>query len=58
MATTEKDKEMSDPQNAQSGKPVYVDEKAESPPGNIGTDLTNGDAPAYASTNPRYWEYR
>lgn len=58
MATKLQEAEMSDAQNAQSGHPVYEDKTAEVLHGNSGTDLTNGAAPAYCYTNPRYWEYR
>lgn len=48
--------EMSDAENAQGGKPKYVDTKAQS----VGQPSYDSDlaAPAYKAMNPRYWEYR
>jgi len=49
-------KEMMQPTNAQSGEPNYIDKKAQS----VGQPAYYSDmvAPAYKTTNPRYWEYR
>jgi len=49
-------KEMSAPENAQSGEPNYIDKSAQS----VGQPAYDTDlaAPAYKTMNPRYWEYR
>lgn len=49
--------EMMNPQNAQSGKPDYIDDSAEEANSNFYPDRGQ-DAPAYVASNPRYWEYR
>lgn len=50
--------EMTNPSNAQGGKPNYVDKSAESPGKVFHSKESYPDAPAYIANNPRYWEYR
>lgn len=49
--------EMMQPTNAQGGSPNYMDETADTA-SNTFYPTRDQDAPAYKSTNPRYWEYR
>ena len=49
--------EMTNPANAQSGEPNYIDERSDSAD-NTFYPNRGDDAPAYVASNPRYWEYR
>lgn len=47
--------EMMNPENAQSGRPEYIDKTAEDAHPAVGLSQ---DVPAYDTQNVRYWEFR
>lgn len=50
--------EMSEPTNAQSGAPKYMEETNNGFPNPYHNVVGGMDVPAYKYNNPRYWEYR
>lgn len=51
-------RQMTDPSNAQPGKPNYIDKTAETPGNPFNSKEGDMDAPNYVASNPRYWEHR